>query len=232
LRNGLQGERVVVQAEFAGFEADRAMTEAELQKLLARLNRTLQAVVRKEVDAKNWLLPLLKDEKHLAAARGRLVESGLAEAKVKSFPALQVVLLDEKRSFEIQLHEEMKWMKFPYWQAEANLTDTAGAGSRAALLLNEFLPFKSKVTRVQARLEQRIALLQHVEAIRLYAAEHDGKIPATLNDITVPLPVDPFTGQPFRYSVDASLAEVRGTPPRSEQNNAGYKVRYVINFKK
>jgi len=237
LRTGLQGERVIMQAEFADFADDRPMSEAELQSVVDRLNQTLRSshpAVRPDFDARSWLLPMLKDEKHVEAARDRLVEFGLAKAKVKSFPALQAVLLDEKRAFEIHLDEETKWMKFPYWQAEAHLMDSADARERdrAARLLNELLPFKTKVTRAQARLEQRIALLQHVEAIRLYAADHDGKFPASLEDITVPLPVDPFTGQPFKYSVDGPLAEVRGTPPRGEQNNAAYKVRYVINFQK
>ena len=38
------------------------------------------------------------------------------------------------------------------------------------------------VRRAQGRLDQRIALLRHVEALRLYAAEHDGTLPAKLSD--------------------------------------------------
>src|SRR5262249_62324021 len=68
----------------------------------------------------------------------------------------------------------------------------------------------SKVRRAQGRLEQRIALLRHVEALRLYAAAHGGKLPAKLSDCPVPLPDDPFTGKPFRYEADGPTAHLRG----------------------
>ena len=42
-------------------------------------------------------------------------------------------------------------------------------------------------------------MLRHVEALRLYADANNGKLPARLTDIPVPLPVDPFTGKPFEY---------------------------------
>ena len=50
-------------------------------------------------------------------------------------------------------------------------------------------------------MEQRIALLRHVEALRLHAAEHDGKLPVSLSEVAVPLPDDPVIGKPFRYEV-------------------------------
>lgn len=232
LRSGLQGERAMIEVVFPGFEDGRPMTEAELQKLVARLDQTLKIAIRSDKDVKAWLQPRVKDEKHVAAARQRLVESGVSEIEVKTFPALQVVLLDEKRAFEIGRDEELKWWTFPYWQAEAHFSETAEARGREVKLFHELRPMVSKVRKAQARLEQRIALLRHVEAIRLYAAEHDGKLPASLTDIAVPLPVDPFTGQPFRYSVDGPLAEVRGSPPRGETASAAFNVRYVVTIKK
>ena len=77
---------------------------------------------------------------------------------------------------------------------------------------------RDDVRRAQARLDQRIALLRHVEALRLYAAEHDGALPANLSEISVPLPDDPFTGKPFRYEVTGDTAHLRGTPPPGAEN--------------
>jgi hypothetical protein len=88
------------------------------------------------------------------------------------------------------------------------------------------------VRRAQGRLEQRIALLRHVEALRLYAAEHDGKLPEKLSDIEVPLPVDPFTGKPFAYKVEGGTAHVRGSPPRGEEKIPAYNVHYEITLRK
>ena len=69
------------------------------------------------------------------------------------------------------------------------------------------------VRPTQARLDQRIALLRHVEALRLYAAEHNGSLPVRLAECPVPLPDDPFTGKPFRYELDGTTARLRGSPP-------------------
>ena len=42
-----------------------------------------------------------------------------------------------------------------------------------------------------------------VEALRMYAAAHDGTLPDKLDDVSeVPVPADPGTGLPFEYSRD------------------------------
>ncbi len=75
-------------------------------------------------------------------------------------------------------------------------------------------------------------MLRCVEGLRLYAAAHDGKLPAKLADVPVPLPVDPFTGRPFGYTLEAGTATVRGTPPAGMEKNAGFNVRYEIKIAK
>jgi len=48
--------------------------------------------------------------------------------------------------------------------------------------------------------DRSIAALRLLEAIRIHAAAHDGKLPDSLDQITeVPLPEDPATGKPFLY---------------------------------
>jgi hypothetical protein len=76
-------------------------------------------------------------------------------------------------------------------------------------LFADLLPPVLPLRREQARLEQRIALLRVIEAIRMHAAEHHGQLPATLADIAVPLPDDPFTGKPFGYELDGATAKLR-----------------------
>jgi len=59
----------------------------------------------------------------------------------------------------------------------------------------------------EMRLDRRVAALRVVEAIRLYAASHDGKLPEELNQMTVvPVPEDPATGKPFEYRRDGAAA--------------------------
>ena len=64
----------------------------------------------------------------------------------------------------------------------------------------------SETRRVQGRFEQRVALLCNIEAIRMYAAAHDGKFPDTLDASGVPVPADPFTGKSFSYTRDGTIA--------------------------
>ena len=79
------------------------------------------------------------------------------------------------------------------------------------------VPVMHNVRQAQGRVDQRIALLRHIEALRLHAAEHDGTLPAKLSDVAVPLPVDPVTGKPFRYEVTGNTAHLRGTPPAGQE---------------
>ncbi len=77
-----------------------------------------------------------------------------------------------------------------------------------------------------------IGLLRHVEALRLYAAENDGTLPAKLPDVPVPLPVDAFTGKPFRYEVTGNTAHLRGTPPAGMEKDPGFNMHYVVTLQK
>jgi hypothetical protein len=141
-----------------------------------------------------------------------------------------VILLDEKREYEERRDELMKLMNLPTWQVEA-LVGQARAHKEPALF--DFLfSAVEKVRRAQGRLEQRLALLRHVEALRLYAAAHDGALPRKLSDCPVPLPADPFTGRPFRYEVDGATAHLRGSPPPGDEKNPAYNIHYEITIRK
>ncbi len=82
-----------------------------------------------------------------------------------------------------------------------------------------------------ARLEQRIALLRNVEALRMHAAEHKSAFPAQLADVSVPLPGDPVTGKPFLYELRGKTAHLRGTPPKGMEANRFFRVHYELTLK-
>jgi hypothetical protein len=46
----------------------------------------------------------------------------------------------------------------------------------------------------------------------------------------VPLPVDPFTGKPFSYSVEGETAKIQGPLPDREGNTL--KIRYEVTIRK
>ena len=70
----------------------------------------------------------------------------------------------------------------------------------------------------ETRLQWDIAVLRICEAMRLYAASHDGRWPEHLTDITeVPLPVNPYEGKPFVYQRYADKAVVTCSEARTEE---------------
>ena len=133
------------------------------------------------------------------------------------FPVDQVILLDEKRELEVRYDEVMKSINLPIWQAEA-VGHQSSSTQRQACSLIPSCP-RSTRSSVWRQANQRIGLLRCIEALRLHAAEHDGKLPASLSDVTVPLPDDPFTGKSFRYVLDGNTAHLRGTPPSGTEKD-------------
>jgi hypothetical protein len=231
LRKGLQMERLMWDPEFALLSSTAPMSEQQLVKVRTSLNELSKMEEMKHT--LTWLDARLKDEKHIGAARKRLIEVGLDEKKVNTFPATQVIFLDEKREYEIRRDENMKWLSLPYWQAESGFlaSHPPEQGGEDTLFCN-LLPALLKVRGAQARIDRRIAMLRTVEALRLYAADHDGKLPAKLSDLPVPVPDDPITGKPFEYKADGSMAELHGAPPKAFATNLAFNLRYVISIKK
>jgi tetratricopeptide (TPR) repeat protein len=66
---------------------------------------------------------------------------------------------------------------------------------------------KGKVNLLMNRLDRHIAVLQFIEAIRLYAGSHDGRLPEKLGDVTnIKIPVSPITQKPFSYKCTGTEA--------------------------
>jgi hypothetical protein len=176
-----------------------------------------------------WVKEKASDDKFMTGARKRLVEAGYIDEVVKKLPAQQIVLLDEKRWFEADLQDVTKMRGLPIWIADA--APRASKHEREQWLFSRLSASVSLILQNRGRVEQRLALLRQVEAIRLYAAEK-GTLPSKLSDITVPLPVDPFTGQPFYYAIDGEKAVLRGRPPRGRESQAEYNLQLEVTLRK
>jgi hypothetical protein len=234
LRQGMLGERLFLRNDFGALTDRVPMTEAELQQFVDRIRELMNlggAPGPLKENLGDWLAARVKDEAHVRAARRRLVEYGLPEDRLKQFPALQVVLLDERLSYEVLRDEAMKGMALPFPQAAAVFAGFPAKASEESLF-GWLIPAVMKVRQAQARLEQRIALLRCVEALRIYAAENGGKLPVELAEVKLPLPVDPVTGKPFVYKLEGGTATVRGTPPPGMEKQAIYNVRYEVTIAK
>jgi len=103
-----------------------------------------------------------------------------------------------------------------------------------ALLRRQFekqlKPAHDRVRKQMNHIDRKIAALQCIEALRLYAGSHDGKFPQILSDFTdIEISVDPVTKKPFSYKSIGSEAvlELEGT----EGSDGKDAIRYELKMK-
>jgi hypothetical protein len=149
-----------------------------------------------------------------------LIARGLSPEQVESMPVAQVVALGIFSEYNQARDELFKWFGLPYWQAKAGLSEAEKLISRynrrgSFSLAGMLLPALSKCKLAEAMRGRAIALLRVVEAIRIYAAAHEGRLPKTLAEITsVPLPIDPVTGKAFQYKLEGDTAIIEALAPK------------------
>jgi len=238
LRAGFEGERMFIRADFESLEnatdpvADSLVLKKieKYEKLLAmEADHSKGDTHKKAAEWKASLQARAKDEGEAKAARARLIEAGLKPENVKVWSPLHVVLLDEVMLYERLRDDVTKSLNLPFWRAKPAMVE-AEAELKMAMDKSRFLeliPAVFKVKQAQTRLDQRIAYLQVMEALRLHALLNGGSLPASLAEIKLPLPVDPFTGKSFEYSVKDGAATLHGENPLpgSDRMNRYYEIR-------
>ncbi len=235
LHKGAAGDQTLLARDLQLVHNKGPMSEAELEKLVSRLSGLLSFAREQSGQPPRSLRAALqastKDPEKVRAARSRLVEAGSKEHDLNKFTPLQVILLDQKRDFEIERDERLKLLSVPLWQTDCSAGALESDRNIAGPLLS-LLPDVIKLRREQGILEQQIAILRHVEALRLFAAEHGGKLPGKLADTAVPLPLDPVTGKPFVYSVEGATAHISGHSLGSAGRSPASPVLYVVTIRK
>ncbi|HXT57406.1 MAG TPA: hypothetical protein VN699_02175, partial [Pirellulales bacterium] len=173
-------------------------------------------------------------QRYLEAKRG-LIEAGRSPEEVAAMPVAQVVLLYTLQVYDEARDEVSKWLELPYWEA------APGFGKFQAVALaareKEIVPLFSVLASstgalalAAARNERSFALLRTVEALRLYAAGHDGQPPKALADIVaVPVPSDPVTGKSFIYRTEEDKV-VLEAPLLPGMEQRAFGARYEIKF--
>jgi hypothetical protein len=230
LRKGFQGQRTMLATELEAYREDVVLSERELDELIGRLSgRAGFARLESGLAPRNLrssIVALSKDTARVEAARKQLIESGLKPELVKDFSAIQVILVDQKREFEMIRDEEMKLLGLAAWEIEA-----LGRSKKTSNLFVEMLPRVRELRLERAGIECRVALLRHVEALRCHAAKHAGELPASLDAVKVPLPRDPISDTPFDYTMDQGTARLR-TPSRREGTVPAQVANFEISIRK
>lgn len=142
-------------------------------------------------------------------------ELNMDPAAVEALPVTQVVFLAMRRlhehvrdeSFKIQYLPSPQRTGFSPYQALQVASDKYGWVNA---LNGFFTPAIEAASSAKDRLQQQLALLQTVEAIRDHMAAHDGRLPEQLSELRLPAPNDPVTLQPFEYAYEAGRAKLSG----------------------
>lgn len=156
-------------------------------------------------------------------AKRHLIEQGRPEAEVEAMPVAQVVLLYTMELYEEVNDDQFKWFFLPTLevgdgpkQAEQRLQEAA---AREIIPLASFvLPASTAARNAETSFQWNLAMLRVFEAMRVYAAVHEGRWPNTLSDIIeVPIPTNPYDNKPFVYERrgdKAVLTSEKGAPGR------------------
>ena len=147
-------------------------------------------------------------------ARQRLLASGFSAEKLANMPPTQIVIIDTARELRRLSDESVKAYllpiemrkplmvardrRFQQWVLEERWS------SGGAMVAAVFFPAISRVHETEVRKLMTHQRLMTVEALRMHAATHEGKLPESLDQLDpVPAMPDPYTGKPFGYRVES-----------------------------
>jgi hypothetical protein len=157
-------------------------------------------------------------QRGFAAAKRALVARGLPPGQVDQMTVHQVALISTLQSRHELLADAIKYFTLRYPQAVQGIDRALEDAERARTEGREVVPLSANILpairsarTAIVRNDQQFASLRVIEALRIYAAAHDGRLPDNLNDMTdVPIPLDPVKEQPFEYSRLGDTAELTG----------------------
>jgi hypothetical protein len=217
-------------------ESERGpMSKEEINQLVAELFKILSYL--EGSPASDWQKKLAVAAlavKVYPEARKYLLEQGRKPEQLDAMPAMQVVLLYYVDDYDQIKDDILKWMNVAPWEARAGMDATAkrirDLGPTHNPIVSLLIPAISKVYEARVRIERTVDYLRCAEALRMYAAAHDGKAPEKLEDVKLPLPLDPYTGQSFGkfYKVEADGEAVFEVPPPPNMNTPSLGRRFEL----
>lgn len=238
LRRGMDLEYPLLTMEFPELaDLDSPRPTEEWDAVLRRLRiaqRSLAKLDGRPLPDREPEAPATKSPE-LPAARSYVARiKGLTPEKVEAMPAAQVLLQYIVGTWHDMRDEVFKGVFLPFPQAfqvlaEAAKRQSAAPASEAKDVGDLLLPALAKVLMAQARLERRLATVRAIEALRMYAAAHDGELPDKLADVTeAPVPDDPGTGKPFEYSKSGATATLTSRVPGAAPPGSGLRYRLTM----
>jgi hypothetical protein len=143
-------------------------------------------------------------------AKRELIAASWNRDQIEAMPVGQVVAIYQKRVTRTLYDETTKWSYLTYQETQrsARLKEEQERFSRERQRMREpfplaqlLLPSILQAKASEARLQSKIKGLMVLEAIRMQTSANNGRLPKSLDEITiVPVPDEcPLTGEPYGY---------------------------------
>ena len=222
---------------------DGPMTPQQVQAAREQMAKVRKLFGLRPLTGQEAVLDALSKTWTYVEARHGLRRDGYTTEQLDAMPAFQVVTLYTVRRYHQAWQDWVVWFRVPNYLRnegrrepgyQAAFTKLAEADKRLGrVFLQGFgggiAPAVDGIYRAIGRSERRCAALRCVEALRLYAAGHDGRLPGKLADITeVPVPPDPRTGRPFDYEMTGTGARLSAPLLPGEKPAPGYTLVYDL----
>ncbi len=248
MRRCLEGERYLLEKEFPDLTEleNGPWTLDRTRKFTDELERKLFALTSSDPGSSrgngNAALTRRIGIAAMAAkvypeAKKALIEAGEPESTVAAMPVVQVATLYTVREYHRLLDDSYKWLNVPYWQSSGKVDRPVMQKAEEKLanpmlwMFYTLMPALNQVRLASLRLDRHLDALQCIEAVRMYAAEHDGALPASLDLIKdAPVPMDPLTGKRFAYTQDGDSATLVAPAPAGAPKNPTFTLRYILKF--
>lgn len=180
-------------------------------ELLSNLGKLSNA----SIDSSSFtqLTSAVKEKAIVDEALSRLKAEGIDEGRLSKMPSLQIILADATLQVRRMGDDLCKGHLLPRFAGVAILDQEDARyqkwleenrnSSVAAVIMNTLYPSVRQMKEAETRMLLSHSRLMTLEAIRLYAAQHNGELPKSLDELTVaPALPDPYTNQPFGYRVE------------------------------
>lgn len=210
-----------------------ALTVREAERLVDEIVDSVSKMIGdspKGTDDVKKQLAAIRDAARYSQARKHLLDRGRSAKEVDAMPKSQVVLLWYIDQYDRVWEKVFEALTVPTWQARP-LMEVALQEFRSSENIFLTLLAIEKTWMASLRFESQLAGLRCAEALRLFAAKHEGKPPAKWSDNTeVPLPIDPLTGKGFDdfYRVIDGRGILELPPPPPPGTPASLGRRYVL----
>ena len=221
IRRGVDMEFAIgdlVCREFDQLDQPAAPAEwqARLDRLTARLNK-LRNYIPKDEKIKSIVLDA-KDPATVKLARDYLTSRNrFTPAQLDAMTHPQMILWAVRDQYHEIRDMRFKVLMLPAWEArrfvrEISPKEEAKKPAELVTFAEILAPLLNRPAAAEPRLDRRIAALRLIEGLRLHAASHGGKLPASLDEVQeVTLPHDPATGKAFDYKLEGANAVIESS---------------------